>query len=456
MAAGVPLAAVSPAWTLAVWAVVVGAAVLDGRRTAAAEVDRPLPSSVPLGGEFDVRLRVRTSPDRLVRVTDDTDPAVGRRAPRGAVVDAAGPAGAWARTDGDGLAVVGYLAEARERGNRSFGTVHVWVRSPWGLAERWTRAELDQTVRVLPGIEKVVGRSVAILRRSDHLGIRSLRRLGEGTEFESLREYTPGDDPRSIDWKASARHGSFVIRRYQVERSQNLVLAVDCGRLMREEVEGRERLDFALAACMMLAERARVFGDRVGLIAFDRTPRIVVPASRVRIGALADTLAGLESSTSEPNYPLAFAELRRSFRKRALVVLFSDVVDGEASSPLIRGMLGIRRQHLPLMVALRNPVVDQAATHGGGGDDSLRVRAAAVDLLEARSRALERMGRSGVQIVDALPGPGVEAVLKRGGNEVGERVCDAQMRRLRLDPHPICPQWNYTLRPRPIHARVTA
>ncbi len=412
MAAGVPLSIASPGWTLALWGVVVALGVYDGRRTASAGVERRLPSSVPLGGEFEVVLTVDAPPETRVRVTDDTDPAVVRMPPSTDVADASAPEGARARTDEQGDARVGYRARVDRRGDRSFGHVHVRVRSPWRLVDRTTRIPLEQTVRVLPGIERVVGRSVAILRRSDHLGVRALRRVGEGTEFESLREYTPGDDPRAIDWKASARHGSFVIRRHQVERSQNLVLAIDCGRLMREEVEGRERLDFALAACMMLAQRARVFGDRVGVVAFDRTPRLVLPASRVRIGTLAETLAGLRSTTVEPNYPLAFAELRRTFRKRSLVILFSDVVDGEASAPLIRGMLGIRRRHLPLMVALRNPALERA-TVTGSDEGALRVRAAAVDLAEARSRALERMGRSGVQIVDALPGPGVEAVLRR-------------------------------------------
>lgn len=239
-----------------------------------------------------------------------------------------------------------------------------------------------------------------------------MRRLGAGTEFESLREYVPGDDPRSIDWKATARRDIPIVRRHQVERSQNMVLAIDCGRLMRERVGDRERLDFALAASMLLAQQAQDYGDRVGVLAFDREVRLVLPAAPVRIGTLAESLAGLRATAVEPNYPLAFAQLGRTFRRRSLVILFSDVVDSEASRPLASGMLGIRRQHLPLMVALRNPAIERAAEQGIP-EERIRGRAAAVDLLEARSRVLERMGRSGVQVVDALPGPGVEATLRR-------------------------------------------
>ena len=139
-------------------------------------------------------------------------------------------------------------------------------------------------------------------------GLRRIRRWGEGSEFESLREYRPGDDPRAVDWKASARRPELLVRQYQVERNQTVVLAIDAGRLMREWIGDRERLDYALSAALVLAERARSYGDRLGLLVFDDRVRIVMPAGRVRLAPLADARAGVEA----PGVVIGRSHLRKT------------------------------------------------------------------------------------------------------------------------------------------------
>ena len=134
-------------------------------------------------------------------------------------------------------------------------------------------------------------------------GGRRSRQWGEGREFESLRDYAEGDDPRIIDWKASARRRRFVVRNYEAERSPDIVLAIDAGRHMRERLEDRERVDFALAAGMMLATRARNFGDRIGAMVFDDRIRHVSPPRRADPGALARIFAGVETRPSNPTIP---------------------------------------------------------------------------------------------------------------------------------------------------------
>ncbi len=312
------------------------------------------------------------------------------------------------------MTTVGYRAALRRRGDLEFGAIHVRSLGPWGLAWHQTILEAAERVRVQPGMEELRKERLPGLRPDLVTpGPRQIRRWGEGSEFESLREYRPGDDPRAVDWKASARRPELLVRQYQVERTQTVVLAIDAGRLMREWIGDRERLDYALSAALVLAERARSYGDRLGLLVFDDRVRIVMPAGRVRLATLADALAGVEARLVEPNYPIAFATLRRTFRKRSLVFVFSDIIDGAASRALVQGLVGAGARHLPVAVALRNPDVEDAAAGTDGPEIAPFRRAAAEELLEARAKALQVMRRAGVQTVDVPPGSACGSVLAK-------------------------------------------
>jgi len=390
------------------------ACVVDARRAARASASRAVPGSSPLNAEFDVSLDIQGPTGTRVRITDDLGPGILRLpAEDDTAADASPEEGVWMTLAGHADRAA-YRARMVQRGDRVFGDIHLRVQAPWRLVDVPFRLPRQDSVRVQPGIEQVrAGGSLMLNRQSRREGVRRLRKFGDGTEFESLREYAIGDDPRTIDWKASARRQGHLVRNFQAERSQTVVLAIDAGRLMREWIHDRERLDHALAASLVLAQRARDFGDRVGVLVFDREVRLVQPAERVRVGRLADLLAGVRSRAEEPNYPLAFAALQRSFRKRSLVVLFSDLVDGNASRPLVNSMLSARRRHLPLMVALRNPEVEALAERPAADEAGVHARAAAEELLDARARALLGLQRGGVQVVDALPGATVQATLDR-------------------------------------------
>lgn len=390
-------------------------AFLDGRRAPRATVRRTVRGTRDLNAVLDVDLRVRIPSDTTVRITDDPGPGLERLPPgETGAVDGSTTDGATFHAPADETVRVAYGLGLRRRGDRTLGPIHVRTLGPWGLAWREDTVEVEDRIRVQPGIERLKKERIPGLRPELAVpGLRRLRRYGEGSEFESLRAYQPGDDPRTVDWKASARRREPVVRKYQVERNQSLVLAVDAGRLMREWIGDRERLDHALAAALLLVERARSFGDRVGLLVFDREVRLVVPAGPVKLATLADALAGVESRLVEPNYPIAFATLRRTFRKRSLVVVFSDIIDASASRALVRGLAGTARHHLPVAVAIRNPDIEAAARRPATDEKEVFRRAAAEELLDARARALQRMRKSGVQTVDALPGSASDALLAR-------------------------------------------
>jgi len=394
---------------------IVALAVFDRRRAAVPTVHRHMRGSWALNAVVEVELRVTAAGGR-VRVTDDLGPGLERLGPLPAsgVLDGSAPAGVTFESVPDEVTTVGYRVALRRRGDLDFGAIHIRSLGPWGLAWRQTIVAAEDRVRVQPGMEELRKERLPGLRPDLAApGPRRVQRWGEGSEFESLREYRPGDDPRTVDWKASARRPELLVRQYQVERNQTVVLAIDAGRLMREWIGDRERLDYALSAALVLAERARSYGDRLGLLVFDDRVRLVMPASRVRLATLADALAGVETRLVEPNYPIAFATLRRTFRKRSLVFVFSDIIDGAASRALVQGLVGTRARHLPVVVALRNPDVEAAAAGTDGAEIAPFRRAAAEELLEARAKALQVMRRAGVQTVDVPPGSACGSVLAK-------------------------------------------
>jgi uncharacterized protein (DUF58 family) len=402
------LAALSVPAAVLVEVLIVAAALLDARRAVLPRVRRTVSGSTSLNGI--ARVEIRLSGARgPVRVTDDLGPGL-ERLPLGEHLDASAPGGALVPDD---TGPVAYALALRQRGDLTLGAVHLRARGPWGLAWRSGKVDVEDSIRVFPGAEALERRRLPGLRPEvARVGPRRTRRWGEGSEFESLREYRSGDDPRTIDWKASARRPEIVVRNYQVERNQTVVLAIDAGRLMREQIGDRERLDHALSSALVLATRVLAHGDRLGLIVFDEQVRSVVPAGRVRLATLADAFANVQARAVEPNYPIAFATLRRTFRKRSLVVLFSDVIDGSASRAMLRAVEGTAARHLPLIVALRNPDVEAVAAASDAASSPYR-RAAAEELLDVRERALQGMRRAGVQVVDAAPGTVSAALLSK-------------------------------------------
>lgn len=409
-----PLLMVSVPVALLADLVIAGLILLDARRTRSPEVRRQAPEVAPLGAFREAVIEVVNPTARAVRVmlTDDIDARLERRGARRGDDD--WNAGARLTVPAGGSVSRTYRIRPRARGFLELGDLHLRALGPLGLA--WKRVTLpaNDVVRVQPGIRDFLRDRKHALRRPLHeMGPRRTRLRAEGTEFESLREYVKGDDPRTIDWKASAGHRHLVVRNYQAERGQQVVLAIDAGRHMRETILGRERADIALAACMLLASRAQAYGDRLGVMVFDERIRHVSAPRRVNLSRLAETLTGVETRMVEPNYPLAMATLGRTFSKRSLVVLFSDVIDETVSRALVRSLGRVARAHLPLAVTIGNPGLEEAAGQAVGTDSDAFRRAAAAELAQARALALQAMRRAGILVVDVPPAQTLAATLDK-------------------------------------------
>jgi uncharacterized protein (DUF58 family) len=233
--------------------------------------------------------------------------------------------------------------------------------------------------------------------------------------FESLKEWVPGEDTRTIDWKATARRGKVMARQYEDERRQQVLLVIDAGRMLTADIDGRPRLESVVEAALHLAHSAVEHDDNIGLMVFaDEVQQFLAPARGQRaLRAVLDALATVEGKLVEPNYPAAFAYMAVRNRKRALTVLFTDVIDRTASEALVAQIGTLRPRHLPLAVTLRDPSLERLATVRPGTAESAFERAAAEELLQSREAALAEMRSRGVLVLDVAPGGASAAVVEQ-------------------------------------------
>jgi uncharacterized protein (DUF58 family) len=290
------------------------------------------------------------------------------------------------------------------RGIFACGPVMILWRSRSGLL-RMRATKIDaETVRILPPAAPP-HRHTGLTHRSlrEELGLRPRAARGEGREFESLREYVPGDDPRHVDWRASARRGRLIVRQYQTERRHTVMVAVDTGRLMAARVGDASKLDHALNCATALARASHEFADRVGFLAFDNELRAFVrprpgPAA---IGAIVEAAVRLNTTPVEPDYRVLVETLARQQRKRALVVVLTDFVEGSASSELAGYLAVLARRHAVLLVAMRDRILGEldepapAISRAG-----LYRRLALQDLGVEREEAIAGIARMGAQTLD--------------------------------------------------------
>jgi uncharacterized protein (DUF58 family) len=290
----------------------------------------------------------------------------------------------------------------RERGRTALGDSYAWYETAAGIVRHRVRLAGAEPIRVLPDLSALDAGDLVVRARAIDAGLRRLRRRGAGTEFESLRDYSAGDAFRDIDWKATARRGRVMVAQHEVERSQQVIVAIDCGRLMAARLGDRRKLDYAVGAALGIAGLARRAADRVGVHAFASTTLATVPpgSGAAQAAAIVEALADIEPQLDEPDYERAALTLRRSYRKRSLIVVFTDLFDPVASSSVLSALTLLTRQHL-VLVALMNDAALQDALAIEPRDAASAYRAAlATSLLGERARAVAALHAGGMLVVD--------------------------------------------------------
>src|SRR5207302_8679404 len=276
-----------------------------------------------------------------------------------------------------------------------------------GRGARQRRRHLPGLLRVYPPFKSRQEAELRIDRaRILEVGLRSARGQGGGTEFDSLRECGVDDESRRIDWAATARTTRVIVRTYRAERNQTVLLLLDTGRTMAGRVDDVPRLDHAMDAVMMLTAVATRLGDRAGMVAFDEAVRAIVGPGHARgqLGRVTEAMYTLEPRLVESDYRTAFAQTLARFRRRALLVLLTELSEAPVAETLLPALPLVARDHLVLVAGIRDPLVDARAAAVPTNAGAPYQKAAAIDALEVRRRTVARLRGLGATIVDAPPG----------------------------------------------------
>jgi uncharacterized protein (DUF58 family) len=299
---------------------------------------------------------------------------------------------------------VEYTVTPVARGDVSLGPAVVRATGPWGLGWRQTTVAAQRTVRVDPNLAAIdVYEALARRGQLAEIGLRTMRLRTEGSEFERVREAFPDDPLRAINWRATARTGRLMATELIPERAQPLVICLDHGRLMGIGAGELTKLDHAINAALLLVHVALRSGDRAGMLAFSDTVTATLPprAGTAQLGRFLDATRPIVPGETEADYDDALAFFSRWQRRRTLVVIFTDVLDPDQGKALIRQCVRLRRRHLPLVVTVRDPALDDAANAAPRTGDDAYARAVAGGLIADRDDTLRILRSSGVETIDA-------------------------------------------------------
>lgn len=291
-----------------------------------------------------------------------------------------------------------YAIEPTARGQTALGPLYIRYRSALQLAERWTSADLSQTVVTYPNIEDAARHSVYLIRsRQIALERRLTRVRGRGRAFESLREYREGDEFRDICWTASARRGKPVTRLYEIERSQTIWLLIDSGRLMRARVGRLSKLDYAVNAALALAGVALGSGDQVGVLAYGRrvVQRLAPGRGSAHLRHLIEHLAAVREDEWEADHLLAAGRLLADQTRRSLVVWITDLAETAMTPEVVRAATHVMAHHVVLFIVIGEPELQALARRTPDTVEAMYDTAAAQEVVHRRELLLAKLRQNG-------------------------------------------------------------
>ncbi|HWQ38018.1 MAG TPA: DUF58 domain-containing protein [Burkholderiales bacterium] len=356
---------------------------------------RVMPASLPLGVGHEVSLRLANGGARALGV------AVHDHHPSGAEVEGLPrrvtvPARGWAE--------IRYRFRPVLRGDMQFGRIEARVDSPLRLWQRHVLIGEPRAARVYPNFAELTHFAIlATDHRLSQIGLLQRRRRGEGLDFHQLREYREGDSPRQIDWKASVRMARLISREYQDERDQQVVLMLDCGRRMAAKDDALSHFDHVVNAALLLAYVSLRQGDAVGLLTMSAEPRWIAPRkSRATINLILNRVYDLHPTLAPTDYYKAAVDLMQRTRKRALVVMLSNLrdEDDEALAPALKLL---HSRHLVLFASLRESILSRALATRADTFERALTHAATADYLRRRELIFRSLERGGAVCVDVEP-----------------------------------------------------
>lgn len=305
-----------------------------------------------------------------------------------------------------GTTNISYNVKPVKRGDYEFLDLHIRIRGVLGLCVRSKTLPVSDRIKVYPNLKDMRNHNLTLVHKKRLLsGFQKIRQLGVGTEFESIREYNPGDDYRHINWSVTARAGDIFVNRYEPEKNQYVYLMIDSSRVMNEEIGGIKRLDYAVNAAFIVAETAMGNGDNIGLLAFDsEIRRIVRPAKgETHFRILAENLYNIDISETSADYEKAFSTLQSMQNRRSLVLFFTDPYNFEHVNEIIKSWKRYAPRHRLVVLSIKNPSMALIAGKRSSDVESVFLRSAALKLSDDRSRTFSILEQSGIPALEANP-----------------------------------------------------
>ncbi|TMC81793.1 MAG: DUF58 domain-containing protein [Chloroflexi bacterium] len=318
--------------------------------------------------------------------------------------------------DSNGLLKVSYRTYSPRRGAYAFGPVDLQVWREDGWWRRQVRLPDPQEVAVFPNVVAIKRIQLSLRRGLRAMaGMRRARPPGASTAFAGLREYVRGDDVRRVSWTATARRDRPVVVEVEAERGQQMIIALDCGRLMTAPAGDLDKLDHAVNAALMLAWVAQAYGDRVGLMTFDDRVTSFIKPERgpIQLRRITEALYAIRPDYVEPDFGHAMTHLALRVGRRSMIVMLTDVQDPEASRELVAHALRLAARHLVLVVAMSDPAVLSARGDPIVSTSRAYEWAAAEEFVSSRRESFEILRRGGVLGLDVVAGRLSPALVER-------------------------------------------
>jgi uncharacterized protein (DUF58 family) len=307
---------------------------------------------------------------------------------------------------GHGWIRLPYRLLPTERGNARFSDIHVRLRGPLGLAWVDRAIAAEEIAQVYPNLLEIRRYEAMVRTTLVRTGGYHIKRLpGTSKEFSHFREYTVDDDYRHVNWKATARRGKPITSVYESERSQDIIFCLDIGRMMAARVGKLSKLDHAINAVLMLTHVSHRFQDNLGLLVFSHKVHEYLPPAKGRAqhARFLQVLYSVQPELCYVNYREAFQYLVARHPKRALTMVFTDLLDSTVSAEYRDAIGLLKRFHLPLTLAVADVPLRELAARSPQDVEQLYDIAVARDLLTGRAELLRGLERQGVMVVDTVP-----------------------------------------------------
>ncbi len=302
--------------------------------------------------------------------------------------------------------LLNYKLRPTKRGEYGFGSIRVYVQSPIGLVNRRFNFEQGETLPVYPSfLQMRKYELMAISNRLTEYGIKKIRRIGNSMEFEQIKNYVPGDDYRTLNWKASARRGDLMVNNYTDEKSQHVYCVIDKSRAMKMPFDGLSLLDYAINASLVLSSVALLKEDKAGLITIAEKKGAVIPAERrpTQLNKIMEVLYKEKTRYLETNMELLYTTIRGTLKQRSLVIFFTNFESMSALQRQLPFLQRIAKFHLLVMVFFENTELLKLSEQPATDVEGIYIKTIAEKFAYEKKLIVKELARYGIQSILTAP-----------------------------------------------------